>query len=73
LIEKIRHFVYRDQYVWEIDEFMGDNDGLIVAEIELSQIGESFPKPSWIGEEVTHDLRYYNNSHCKNPYLNWNK
>jgi adenylate cyclase len=73
LIEKIRHFVYRDQYVWEIDEFMGDNDGLIVAEIELSQIGESFPKPSWIGEEVTHDLRYYNNSLCKNPYLNWNK
>jgi adenylate cyclase len=73
LIEKIRHFVYRDQHVWEIDEFMGDNDGLIVAEIELSQIGESFPKPSWIGEEVTHDLRYYNNSLCKNPYLNWNK
>ena len=73
LIEKIRHFVYQDQYVWEIDEFMGDNDGLIVAEVELSQIGESFPKPSWIGEEVTHDLRYYNNSLCKNPYVNWNK
>ncbi len=73
LIEKMRHFVYRGRHVWEIDEFMGENQGLVVAEIELSQIGESFTKPAWIGEEVTHDLRYYNNNLGKNPYVNWNK
>lgn len=73
LIEKVRHFVTRDPHVWEIDEFMGDNAGLIVAEIELSQIGESFQKPDWIGEEVTEDLRYYNNNLCKYPYKDWDK
>ncbi len=73
LIEKMRHFVYRDQYIWEIDEFMGDNEGLIVAEIELSQIGESFEKPVWLGAEVTDDLRYYNNNLTKNPYKDWKK
>jgi len=73
LIEKIRYFVNRDRHIWEIDEFMGDNAGLIVAEIELSQIGESFAKPSWIGAEVTHDLRYYNNNLSKHPFINWDK
>ncbi|MDD1621071.1 MAG: CYTH domain-containing protein [Methylococcaceae bacterium] len=73
LVEKIRHFVYRDQHVWEIDEFMGDNAGLIVAEIELSQIGESFEKPVWLGREVTDDLRYYNNNLTKNPFKDWDK
>lgn len=73
LIEKIRYFVHHDQHIWEIDEFMGDNAGLIVAEIELSQIGEFFTKPAWIGEEVTHDLRYYNNNLSKHPFVNWNK
>ena len=73
LVEKVRHFVYQDQHVWEIDEFMGDNAGLIVAEIELSQIGELFVKPAWIGEEVTADLRYYNNNLTKNPYKDWDK
>ncbi|MGZ4958262.1 MAG: CYTH domain-containing protein [Methylomonas sp.] len=73
LIEKMRHFVYRDPYVWEIDEFMGDNEGLIVAEIELSQIGESFEKPAWLGAEVTENLRYYNNNLTRNPYKDWAK
>jgi adenylate cyclase len=73
LIEKVRHFVNRDPHVWEIDEFMGDNAGLIVAEIELSQIGESFAKPQWIGLEVTEDLRYYNNNLTKYPYKDWEK
>ncbi len=73
LVEKMRHFVYRDQHVWEIDEFMGDNAGLIVAEIELSQIGESFEKPAWLGQEVTDDLRYYNNNLTKNPFKDWDK
>lgn len=73
LIEKIRHFVSYGQHVWEIDEFMGDNAGLIVAEVELSQIGESFEIPAWIGAEVTSDLRYYNNNLVKHPYKDWNK
>lgn len=73
LVEKIRHFVHYDQHLWEIDEFMGDNAGLLVAEIELSQIGESFTKPDWIGEEVTDDLRYYNNNLSRYPYKDWNK
>lgn len=72
-IEKVRHFVPHGEHVWEIDEFSGDNAGLIVAEIELSQIGESFEKPGWIGVEVTEDLRYYNNNLSKNPFKNWNK
>jgi len=71
LIEKMRHFVYRGQHVWEIDEFMGDNQGLIVAEIELSEVGESFAKPAWLGGEVTEDLRYYNNNLCKYPFKDW--
>jgi adenylate cyclase len=73
LIEKTRHFVYHDKHVWEIDEFMGDNEGLIVAEIELTKIDEKFEKPTWIGQEVTHDLRYYNNNLCKKPYKEWSK
>ncbi|MGD0958407.1 MAG: CYTH domain-containing protein [Methylomonas sp.] len=73
LIEKIRHFVQQDQHVWEIDEFMGENAGLIVAEIELSQIGEAFFRPAWLGEEVTADPRYYNNNLCRSPYKAWGK
>ena len=71
-IEKIRHFILYEGYTWEIDEFLGDNAGLIVAEIELSEIGESFPKPEWLGREVTHELRYYNNNLNLHPYSKWN-
>jgi adenylate cyclase len=71
LVEKMRHFVYREPHVWEIDEFMGDNQGLIVAEIELTAIGEAFAKPVWLGREVTEDLRYYNNNLCKHPFKDW--
>ncbi len=73
LIEKVRHFVPIAQHIWEIDEFKGDNAGLIVAEIELSQIDEAFDKPAWLGAEVTHDLRYYNNQLGHNPYSAWDK
>ncbi|MBD9359407.1 CYTH domain-containing protein [Methylomonas fluvii] len=73
LVEKTRHFVYRDRHVWEIDEFMGDNQGLIVAEIELSAVGEAFVKPDWVGMEVTDDIRYYNNNLCKYPFKDWDK
>ncbi len=71
LIEKIRHFVPNDHNIWEIDEFEGDNQGLIVAEIELSKAGQIFTKPHWLGAEVTQDLRYYNNNLAVNPYKNW--
>ncbi len=72
LIEKKRHFVHYKQHTWEIDEFLGENEGLVVAEIELSSLDEQYEKPSWLGIEVTHDLRYYNNSLCKKPYKKWN-
>lgn len=71
IIEKTRHFVTVDQHIWEIDEFFGDNAGLIVAEIELNALDEAFTKPDWLGAEVTHDLRYYNNNLAREPYKNW--
>ncbi len=71
LIEKTRYFVTHDQHLWEIDEFEGDNEGLIVAEIELDVIGRSFSKPLWLGQEVTEDLRYYNNNLAVHPYSEW--
>ena len=71
IIEKTRHFVPYQQHLWEVDVFDGDNTGLIVAEIELSEVGEDFSKPSWLGKEVTEELKYYNNSLCINPYMMW--
>lgn len=71
LIEKIRHYITVDHHIWEVDEFEGENKGLIVAEIELKEVNEKFTKPSWIGLEVTEDLRYYNNNLAKNPYSKW--
>ncbi|MGZ8240073.1 MAG: CYTH domain-containing protein [Methylobacter sp.] len=73
LIEKIRHFVTDDGNIWEIDEFEGENKGLIVAEIELPKIGRPFSKPHWLGPEVTHDLRYYNNNLALHPFSEWGK
>ncbi|MGR8932772.1 MAG: CYTH domain-containing protein [Gammaproteobacteria bacterium] len=73
LIEKTRHFLVNDGHTWEIDEFSGDNQGLIVAEIELSETGEAFTKPEWLGAEVTDDLRYYNNNLVSHPYNRWKK
>ena len=71
LIEKTRHIIFSNGNTWEIDEFFGDNAGLIVAEIELSEIGEEFIRPSWLGKEVTDDLRYYNNNLAKHPFREW--
>lgn len=72
-IAKTRHLVKNTdgRHVWEVDEFHGDNEGLIMAEIELSDENEPFDKPDWIGEEVTDDTRYYNAQLVKNPYKNW--
>lgn len=71
LIEKTRHLVEHAGHVWEIDVFTGDNAGLIVAEIELDTVDESFILPDWAGEEVSHDPRYYNVCLVKNPFKNW--
>ncbi|MGR9073902.1 MAG: CYTH domain-containing protein [Gammaproteobacteria bacterium] len=71
LIEKFRHYVVYGRHTWEIDEFTGVNEGLIVAEIELSESGEHFDRPSWLGEEVTMDARYYNNNLAIHPYSTW--
>ena len=71
LIEKKRHFVTVGQHLWEIDEFEGENAGLIVAEIELSTEDEVFELPSWLGSEVSDDPRYYNVCLSTHPYSEW--
>ena len=71
LIEKIRYEVKVGFHFFEIDEFFGENEGLIMAEIELSDENEEFIKPDWLGKEVTGDVRYYNSQLSKIPYRNW--
>jgi adenylate cyclase len=73
LIEKTRHFVIHDGKTWEIDEFKGDNLGLIVAEIELDSEDENINLPDWVAEEVSEDVRYYNVSLVKHPFKDWDK
>lgn len=70
-IEKYRYNVNIEGFTWEIDEFTGENEGLIIAEIELKSDAQEFPKPEWVGEEVTSDVRYYNANLVKNPYKRW--
>lgn len=71
LIEKNRYLIDYECKIWEVDVFEGNNDGLVLAEIELSSEDEKFPTPHWITQEVTHDFRYYNSYLSKNPYSNW--
>lgn len=71
LIEKIRYKVEDGDVVWEVDEFAGDNQGLIVAEVELQNEDQRFSKPNWVAEEVTGDPRYFNSNLIKNPYTMW--
>lgn len=72
VIDKTRHLVpASDGHVWEVDEFHGDNEGLVVAEIELGAEDEAFERPAWLGDEVTGDRRYYNSSLTKCPYKDW--
>ncbi|WP_027187789.1 CYTH domain-containing protein [Desulfovibrio cuneatus] len=73
LIEKIRTIIPVGSVVWEVDEFLGENKGLIVAEIELEREDAPFPKPEWLGEEVTGDPRYYNSSLVALPFSQWGK
>lgn len=68
---KTRYLVKRNEHVFEIDVFDGDNKGLIVAEIELNHENEAFEKPEWLGKEVTGQTKYYNSQLSKNPYKNW--
>lgn len=71
VIDKTRYLVEAGEHTYEVDEFYGDNEGLIVAEVELSSEDENFVKPEWLGEEVTGDVKYYNSMLMKNPYKNW--
>jgi adenylate cyclase len=71
LVEKWRHIVVHDGNKWEIDEFLGENAGLVVAELELQSEDASFAKPDWLGTEVTHDERYYNFRLSQHPWRHW--
>ncbi|HVK56984.1 MAG TPA: CYTH domain-containing protein [Burkholderiales bacterium] len=71
LIEKVRHVVVYKGLKWEVDEFFGENAGLVVAEVELEREDQPLEKPDWVGQEVTHDLRYFNSSLATNPYRTW--
>lgn len=71
VIDKTRYEVIVGTHLFEVDVFVGDNDGLIIAEVELNSEDETFEKPNWLGEEVTNDIRYYNSYLSKKPYKNW--
>ena len=70
-VEKIRYKVTHQHHIWELDEFKGENEGLVVAEIELKREDESFEKPKWLGEEVTSDERYLNMNLFLRPFKAW--
>jgi CYTH domain-containing protein len=72
IIDKIRYEVAISNHLYEVDVFLGANEDLIIAEIELSNENESFEKPTWLGKEVTNDSRYYNAYLSTNPFKNWN-
>ena len=71
LIEKVRHIVWHAENRWEVDEFSGDNEGLIVAELELPAEDAVFERPEWLGDEVSDDARYFNSRLAQHPYSNW--
>ncbi|WP_291114937.1 CYTH domain-containing protein [Flavobacterium sp. UBA6135] len=71
VIDKVRYEIKKGNHVFEVDVFSGENEGLILAEVELKSETESFEKPDWLGKEVTNDERYYNAYLSKNPYKNW--
>ena len=71
LIEKYRRKILYEGFVWEVDEFLGENQGLVVAEIELPAENTQFEKPEWAGREVTEDSRYFNSNLSLNPYTHW--
>lgn len=70
-LQKTRHYIDRDGLTWEIDEFHGDNDGLVVAEVELINPQQEIARPSWLGREVTEEPKYYNHSLSLKPFRAW--
>jgi adenylate cyclase len=71
LIEKVRYAIPYQGLVWEVDEFLGDNTGLVVAEVELESETQEIVKPDWVGPEVTDDPRYYNANLVHRPFTHW--
>ncbi|MBD1841995.1 CYTH domain-containing protein [Cyanobacteria bacterium FACHB-63] len=71
LIEKNRHKIELNGLLWEVDEFLGENCGLIIAEVELRNADQAIDLPDWIGEDVSHDPRYYNSNLTKHPFTTW--
>lgn len=73
IIEKFRYKIKFAGFIWEVDEFLGENEGLLIAEIELESEDQQFEKPKWVGEEVGSDSRYFNSNLIKNPFSSWDK
>ncbi len=71
IIDKRRYEVKFENHTFEVDEFFGDNEGLVIAEVELNTKNETFKKPEWLGKEVTGDIKYYNSQLSKQPYKTW--
>ena len=71
LIQKMRYIVHHQGNRWEVDEFFGDNQGLVVAEIELQDENQRFERPAWVGAEVSDDARYFNSNLASQPYSQW--
>ena len=71
IIDKVRYIIPVDGHIFEVDEFHGDNEGLVIAEIELGDEDEAFEKPAWLGAEVTGDPKYYNAMLTRHPYKKW--
>ena len=71
LVEKTRYKIPLGGFTWEVDEFHGDNDGLVVAEVELKSADEKPPLPEWVGEDVSSDPRYFNSNLVKKPFKTW--
>lgn len=70
-IEKYRYLVKNDPFIFEVDVFLGENKGLVIAEIELNTENDTFNKPNWIGKEVTGEVKYYNSCLSKKPFSTW--
>lgn len=71
IIDKVRYEIKVGNHIFEVDEFFGDNQGLIIAEVELGSTYETFEKPTWLGKEVTGDIKYYNSLLSKHPFKSW--
>jgi adenylate cyclase len=71
LIQKVRYIVTHGGNTWEVDEFHGDNEGLVIAEIELASEDQPFERPGWVGQEVSDDPRYFNANLVADPFVNW--